>query len=119
MSEIAPKSGDYQNGQAWFYRKGSVVTLGLTSLGVEKIGEVESIDLPSDGDDFEKGEVVLTVEGTKGAIELIAPASGTVQELNETAQGEPDIVTEDPLEEGWLIKLEIQDPTDLAEFISE
>jgi glycine cleavage system H protein len=50
---------------------------------------------------------------------VTTPASGIVQEVNEAAKDEPDMVSEDPLEEGWLVKLEIEDTSDLKELISE
>jgi glycine cleavage system H protein len=114
--DIAPKEGEYQDGKLWFHRKLAHVTIGLTSAAIEEIGSVESVDLPSDGDDFEKGDVVATVEGTNGTLEVTAPASGFVKEMNEALNEEPAIVSEDPLEEGWLIKLEVQDTSDLKEF---
>jgi len=116
MSEVAPKNGEFLEGKLWFQRKGSVLTVGLTSMAVEEVGSVESIEFPDTGDDFDKGEVVATIDGSNGKIEVIAPAAGIVHEVNEAAQGEPDMVTEDPLEEGWLFKLEIQDTSDLKEF---
>lgn len=116
MADVAPKSGEFLEGKLWFQRKGSSLTLGLTSLAIEEIGQVEGVEFPDEGDDFEKGDVVLTVDGSNGKIEVTTPASGIVQEVNEAAKGEPDMVSEDPLEEGWLIKLEIQDSSDLKEF---
>lgn len=119
MADIAPKNGEFLDGKLWFHRKGSVITLGLTNAAVEEVGEVESLEFPSEGDDFDKGEVVVTVDGTHGKIEVTTPAAGIVQEINESAQEEPDMVSDDPLEEGWLIKLEIQDTTDLKEFAGQ
>ena len=116
MSEVAPKSGEFMDGKLWFTRKLKAVTVGLTSAAIEELGEIEDLTLPSDGDDFEKGEVMVTVEGTHGSLEVIAPASGLVQEVNSALQSEPGVVSEDPLEEGWLVKLEIQDTSDLKEF---
>ncbi len=116
MGDIAPKNGEFAEGKLWFQRKGSTLTLGLTSLAVEELGSVESIEFPDEGDDFDKGDVVVTVDGSNGKIEVITPAAGMIQEINEAAQTEPDRVSEDPLEEGWLIKLEIQDPSDLKEY---
>jgi glycine cleavage system H protein len=98
MADIAPKNGEFNEGKLWFHRN------------------VESIDFPAEGDDFEKGDVVATVDGTNGKFEVIAPASGIVQEINEAAKEEPDVVADDPLEEGWLVKLEVQDTTELKEF---
>ncbi len=116
MSEAAPKSGEYHEGKLWFTRKLSVVTIGLTSLAVDELGQIEDVSMPGDGDDVDKGDVVVTVEGTNGSLEVVAPAAGIVQEINETAQNEPSTISEDPLEEGWLIKIEIQDSSDLKEY---
>jgi glycine cleavage system H protein len=116
--DIAPKEGEFQDGKLWFHRKLSHVTVGLTMAAIEEIGPVESVSLPSDGDDFEKGDVVATVEGTNGTLEVTAPAAGFVKEMNEALNEEPDIVSEDPLEEGWLVKLEVQDTSDLKEYAS-
>src|SRR4051794_29408217 len=117
MADVAPKNGEYLEGKLWFHRKGLVLTVGLTNVAVEEVGSVESIEFPDEGDDFDKGEVVATVDGSHGKIEVISPAAGIIQEINSAAQEEPDMVSEDPLEEGWLIKLEIQDSTDLKEYI--
>lgn len=115
-ADVAPKNGEFMDGKLWFHRKGSAVTVGVTSLAIEEVGAVESVDLPSEGDDFEKGDVIATVDGTNGKLEVTAPASGFVQEVNEAVSSEPDVVSDDPLEEGWLIKLEVQDTSDLKEF---
>lgn len=119
MADVAPKNGEFLEGKLWFYRKGATLTVGLTSAAVEELGSVESIEFPGEGDDFDKGDVVVTVDGTHGKLEVITPAAGIVQEINEAAKEEPDMVSEDPLEEGWLIKLEIQDTSDLKEFTSQ
>ncbi len=119
MAKLAPKNGEYLDGKCWFARKGGIVTLGLTSSALEDLGSVESVELPSEGDDFDKGDVAVTLEGTQGRFELTTPAAGLVQEVNDTVLREPERVTEDPLEEGWLIRLEIQDPSDLKEYAQD
>lgn len=115
MSESAPRSGEYQDGKLWFQRRGSTLTIGVTLSGVEDVGEPDGIEFPDEGDDFTKGDILLTVEGSRGKLEVTAPASGTVKDVNGDARNEPGMVSEDPLEEGWLIKLEIQDSTDLQD----
>lgn len=116
MGEIAPKNGEFEDGKLWFQRKGTLLTVGLTNVALEEVGEIENIDFPAEGDDFDKGDVVVTIEGTKGSFEVTTPAAGVINEINDTAKTEPELVHEDPLEEGWLVKLEIQDTTDLKEF---
>ncbi len=119
MSELAPKNGEFLDGKLWFQRKGSILTLGITSAAIEELGSVESLELPNEGDDFDKGDMVVTVAGSQGKIEVITPAAGLIQEVNQAAQDEPERVTEDPYEEGWLVRLEIQDVSDLKEYLSQ
>lgn len=115
-TEKAPNQGEYQEGKLWFHRKGKTVTIGMTSLAVEEVGEVQSVDLPTEAEDYEKGDVLCVVDGATGKVEITAPATGTIKETNESIADEPGIVSEDPLEEGWIIKLEIEDTSDLKEF---
>lgn len=119
MAEAAPKNGEFLEGKLWFNRKSNLVTIGLTSAAVEEIGTVQSIDFPDEGEDFEKGDIVLTVDGSTGKIEVITPASGVIQEINPEVKEEPEVASEDPTEEGWLFKIEVEDLTDLEELKSE
>jgi glycine cleavage system H protein len=87
----------------------------VTSAAIEDLGELESIELPAEGDEYTQGDVVATVEGTHGRLEVLAPAAGSVEEVNGSTQDEPGVVVEDPLEEGWLVRLEIQNPSELKD----
>lgn len=113
----APKAGEYLDGKLWFERKLNIVTLGVTNAAIEEIGQVQRVEFPSDGDDFDKGEVIATLDGSSGRLEILAPAAGVVQDINQSAAKEPDMISEDPLEEGWLVKIEIQDSTDLKDLL--
>ena len=113
---VAPKNGEFLEGKLWFARKGSIVTVGLTSAAIEEIGPVETMEFPDEDDDFGKGDPMLTVSGSRGTIEVIAPATGIIKEINTAAQDEPEMVSDDPLEEGWLVKLEIEDNSELLEY---
>jgi glycine cleavage system H protein len=99
-------NGEFQEGKAWFQREGTVVVIGLTSSAIEDIGEVTDVQFPDEGDVFERGDVVVTIEGNQGTMELITPVSGSVSEFNQTISDEPEVVSDDPLEEGWLIKIQ-------------
>ena len=116
---VAPKYGEFADGKLWFHRKGTIVTLGVTSSAIDELGTIESIEFPDEGSDFVKGEAVITLEGSLGSLEVTSPAAGVVEEINEAAKSEPTMVTEDPLEEGWLVKLEIEDKTELKEYAAD
>jgi len=112
------ESGEYESGRLWFERRGKSVTIGLTVHAVDEIGIAESVELPESLAEFEKGDVLGVVIGAQGKIEIICPADGQVRELNETAVSEPESVSDDPQEEGWLLTLEMEDPSDLEEWLS-
>ena len=103
-----PKEGEILNGQLWFSRRGNILTLGLTSAGIETLGDLNSIELPEDGDHFDSGDTVFTVEGNQGSIEFATPSKGVIVEANPSGSN-IDIVQEDPLEEGWFVKIQMDD----------
>lgn len=109
MSERLPSEGEYLEGKLWYQRKGSILTIGLTHVAVNEVGSVESIEFPDEGEDCKKGEVVATVDGSNGNLEVVTPATGVIYEVNRAVQDEPDRVSDDPEDEGWLFKLEMQD----------
>jgi glycine cleavage system H protein len=85
----------------------------MTSQAIEGLGALQAIDLPDEGEEFEQGDVLTTLEGSDGSLEVLAPVTGVVHEINEAVQEEPEIAADDPLEEGWLIKIEIEDASGL------
>lgn len=111
----SPKSGEFQDGKLWFIRKGKQLTLGLTNSGLDELGDPETPSFPEEGQEFASGDLIFELEGSKGTLEVLAPASGTVMGCNERILTEPGILSEDPIEEGWLIQIEIENPEDLSE----
>jgi glycine cleavage system H protein len=119
MAGKIPKSGTYSEGRLWFRRTAGVITLGITPDAADELDKIDELELPDDGDDFDKGDLILSIAGTKGALDVTAPAAGFITEINEALHEDPSSVIEDPEEEGWLVKLEIQDTSDLEEYQPE
>jgi len=97
---------EFLGGKIWSERSGKLVTVGVTDRAIEELGALDSVELPLEGESFDKGEVMLTLEGSSGSLEVIAPVAGVIHEINAVAQEQPEVITEDPLEEGWLVRLE-------------
>lgn len=117
MADTGSKSGEFGDGKLWYQRKGKMIVLGLTSTAVDEMGTVEGIEFPDAGVNFSQGDVVLTVDGTHGMMEVVTPASGNIIEINHALRDELDIITEDPTEEGWLVKIEIDDASEIQDYI--
>lgn len=120
MSAKQSRSGsiiEYSDGKLWFHKKSNTITIGVTLNALDEIGEVEDVSLPSDGDDFDKDDVVCELDGSDGSLKVYSPAAGFVTEVNAPVADDVQIINEDPIDEGWLVKLEIQDDSDLKEYL--
>ena len=93
-------------------------TVGLTDHLQEKLGEIYSLPLPEEGEEITKDEPFTTVEAKNGRRELIAPLSGEIVELNYETLEVPEIVNEDPMSEGWLLKVELSASQDFDELLT-
>jgi glycine cleavage system H protein len=94
-------------------------TLGVTDFLQEKLGEFYSLRLPEEGEELIKEEVFSSVEAKHGRRELLAPISGEVIDVNYEALEVPEIVNEDPLVEGWLLKVEMPSGLEFDDLLTE
>ena len=108
---------EYHDGKFWFHKKLNVLIIGLTQEGLESIGEAQSVQLPEKGDDFSKEDVICEIDGTDGGLQIPAPAGGFISEINDSLTADVSILNEDPIDEGWLVKIEMEDESDLKEFL--
>lgn len=90
---------------------GSRVRIGITDYAQDALGDVVYIDLPQVGDTVASGDSVGELESTKSVSDMYAPVSGSVTAVNETLADNPALVNDDPYGEGWLIEVEMSDPS--------
>ncbi|MCR4957471.1 MAG: glycine cleavage system protein GcvH [Prevotella sp.] len=86
--------------------------VGITDYAQNALGNVVYVDMPDVDDEVEAGEEFGAVESVKAASDLISPVSGTVVEVNEALDDQPELINQDPYE-NWIIKVEISDKADL------
>jgi glycine cleavage system H protein len=94
-------------------------TIGLTDFLQEKLGEIYALRLPEEGEEFIKDEPFSVIEAKNGRRELKAPISGEIIEVNYEAAEVPEIINEDPLTEGWLVKVEMTSGQEFDELFTE
>jgi glycine cleavage system H protein len=97
----------------------SRATVGLTDYIQEKLGEIYSLPLPEEGEEVIKDEPFGTLEAKNGRRELIAPISGEIVELNYETIEVPEIVNEDPMSEGWLLRVEMASSLEFDDLLTE
>ncbi len=95
----------------WLDIDGSTATIGITDYAADKLGDVVFVELPKAGSAVQAGKVVGEIESTKSVGELFAPVDGTVLEANAAVIDSPELVNEDPFGKGWMIKVEVAEPS--------
>lgn len=87
--------------------------VGITDYAQDSLGEIVFIDLPSVGDEFEKGDTFGQIESVKAASELYMPVNGSVTEVNAKLDDEPGLINSSPEKDGWMIKIKTADASEV------
>lgn len=112
MATIRPEL-KYTADHEWVDEAIGTVTIGITTVATEALGDIVYLDLPEVGTEVTAGEACGEVESTKSVSDLFAPVTGTVVEVNQAAIDDPSIVNADPFGQGWLLRVEAAEDADL------
>jgi glycine cleavage system H protein len=103
----------------WVRVEGQEAVLGLSDYLQDQMGEITSLELPDLGDILRASRRMGHVESEEASSPIDAPISGEVIEVNAEALENPDIVNTEPYATGWLLRVRIEDPSELEDLISE
>ncbi|MCB0355591.1 MAG: glycine cleavage system protein GcvH [Bdellovibrionales bacterium] len=109
-----PEENYYTKDHEWAQVDENVVTVGITEFAQGNLGEVVYVELPEEGQKVTQNEAFGVVESVKAVSDLIAPVSGTVIEVNIGVLDQPGVVNDDPMNDGWLIRIEMDTEKELA-----
>jgi glycine cleavage system H protein len=93
----------------WVDLSGDIATIGISQFAQHEIGEIVYIELPKIGSRVKIGDEIVILESTKAAVDIYAPISGEIVEINLSLKESPEKINESPESEGWLYKLKISD----------
>jgi len=115
MSNLnVPEENYYSKDHEWAQVDENVVTVGVTDYAQETLGEVVYVELPEEGQKVTQNEPFGVVESVKAVSDLFAPVSGTVIEVNQSVMDNPGTLNDDPYNDGWLIRIEMDTEKELA-----
>ena len=111
----------YTKDHTWVEAEGLRARIGISDFAQSELGDIAYVELPSPGARVQRGEVVCTVDSLKSSSEIYAPVSGVVADVNSLLATEQNcaLVNRDPLGEGWLVVIEMQDPEELKLLLVE
>ena len=109
-----PEENYYTKDHEWAQVDENVVTVGITEYAQDSLGEIVYVELPEEGQKVTQGEPFGVVESVKAVSDLVAPVSGTVIEINTSIVDNPGTLNDDPMNEGWMIRIEMDSEKELA-----
>jgi len=109
-----PSNLRYTKDHEWIKLDGNVATIGITDYAQRELGDIVYVEVETVGKSLKAGEIFGTVEAVKTVSDLFLPVDGTITELNAALANSPESVNNDPYGEGWMIKMTVDNPADVA-----
>ena len=113
-----PRDLKYTKDHEWIRVEGNVVTIGITDFAQGELGDIVFVEIETEGEELDAEEVFGTVEAVKTVSDLFMPLGGKVTEFNAGLESDPEAVNKDPYGEGWMIKVEMSDSSELDGLLS-
>jgi glycine cleavage system H protein len=113
-----PEDLKYSKEHEWVLVEDKVATVGITDYAQEQLGDIVFVEMPAIGDKVSKEDAFGVVESVKAVSDIYAPVSGKVLEVNDDLPDNPEMVNEDPYGDGWMIKIEINDPEEMQDLMT-
>ncbi len=108
-----PENLRYSPDHEWVRLDGNIATVGITDFAQDALGDVVYVAPAEVGDTISAGASVAEVESTKSVSEIYAPIPGRIVERNEALDDQPELVNQSPYEAGWILRIEVDDPSAL------
>ena len=114
-----PADLKYTKEHEWIKDNGDgTATIGITEFAQGELGDIVFVEIEEVGFEFHQDESFGTVEAVKTVSELFAPVDGKIVEINEALEDNPELVNDDPYGEGWMIRIELNDASQLSDLLS-
>ena len=113
-----PKELQYTKDHEWIKIEGNVGIVGITDFAQGELGDIVYVEIETEGETLKKDEVFGIIEAVKTVSDLFMPLSGEVIELNQNLASDPEVVNKDPYGEGWMIKMNIQDNSEVDKLLT-
>ena len=113
-----PEELKYTEEHEWVKIEDNIATIGITDFAQGELGDIVYLEIDSLDSEIALNEVFGTVEAVKTVSDLFMPVGGKVIEMNSSLEDKPELVNEDPYWEGWIIKIDISDLSEVDNLLS-
>ena len=114
----SPNELKYTEDHEWVKIDGDKALIGITDHAQSELGDIIFIEFPEINDHIEQKEPFGTIEAVKTVADLFAPLSGKILEINNSLEDSPELVNSDAYGEGWIVKVSVDDPSQINDLLS-
>ena len=114
-----PNTLKYTISHEWVMVNGDTATVGITDYAQGELGDIIFIEVQDLGTKVMKGEPFGTIEAVKTVVDLVAPVSGEIIDINRVLEDSPQEINDDPYGEGWIVKIEISNSDEVEDLLSD
>lgn len=107
----------YTKDHEWIRLEGETATVGVTDFAQGELGDIVFIEVETVGEMLEEGETFGSIEAVKTVSDLFMPVAAEVLEFNEALNSSPELINKDPYGEGWIVKVKVQDVSQLKSLL--
>ena len=114
-----PKNLKYTDEHEWVFVEDNIATIGITDYAQGELGDIVFVELPAVDDEVQQMDPFGTIEAVKAVSDIFAPVSGKIVEVNEMLQDQPELINQSPYDDGWMIKIQFSDKSELESLLSD
>jgi len=107
----------YTKDHEWISIDGDIATVGITDFAQSELGDIVYVEVDTIDENLNKDDVFGTVEAVKTVSDLFIPVSGEILEFNESLNDNPELINDSPYDEGWIIKMKVENLDQLSELL--
>ena len=112
-----PEALKYTKDHEWVKIEGELLIVGITEYAQSELGDIVYVEIETLDESVQMGNVFGTIEAVKTVSDLFMPVDGVVVEVNDKLESEPELVNNDPYGEGWMVKIKLDNPSQVDELL--
>ena len=112
-----PTNLKYTKDHEWIKFDGEIATVGITDFAQGELGDIVYVEIETLDESVQMGNVFGTIEAVKTVSDLFMPVDGVVVEVNDKLESEPELVNNDPYGDGWMVKIKLDNPSQVDELL--
>ena len=113
-----PDDMKYTDDHEWIKIDSDLAIVGITDFAQSELGDIIFVEFPNIGESVNQKDTIGTLEAVKTVADIYSPLSGEIIEINEQLESNPELINEDPYNNGWILKIKINDDNEINSLLS-